>query len=64
MVFFEDVNSFLQHTVILETRLPKYNAYENCLMDVFTSFLTMCGFAHKHIELGRFSKMECLLSNH
>ncbi|KAK2739310.1 NACHT and TPR domain-containing protein [Colletotrichum kahawae] len=54
MVFFEDMNSFLQRIVILETRLPKYNAYQNCLMEVFTSFLTMCGFAHKYIELGRF----------
>ncbi|KAL0934771.1 NACHT and TPR domain-containing protein [Colletotrichum truncatum] len=56
MVFFEDMNSFLQRIVILETRLPKYKAYQNCLMDVFTSFLTMCGFAHKYIELGRFKK--------
>ncbi|KAK7424652.1 hypothetical protein QQZ08_008535 [Neonectria magnoliae] len=56
IVFFEDMNSFLQRIVILETRLPKYKAYENCLMDVFTSFLTMCGFAHKYIELGRFKK--------
>ena len=56
VVFFEDMNSFLQRIVILETRLPKYNAYQNCLMDVFTSFLNMCGFAHKYIELGRFSK--------
>ncbi|KAF3801822.1 hypothetical protein GCG54_00015042 [Colletotrichum gloeosporioides] len=54
MVFFEDMNSFLQRIVILETRLPKYNAYQNCLMDVFMSFLTMCGFAHKYIEVGRF----------
>ncbi|KAH7136344.1 hypothetical protein EDB81DRAFT_693393 [Dactylonectria macrodidyma] len=56
VVFFEDMNSFLQRIVILETRLPKYKAYQNCLMDVFTSFLTMCGFAHKYIELGRFKK--------
>ncbi|KAJ3953957.1 hypothetical protein N0V92_009547 [Colletotrichum tropicale] len=38
---------FLQRIVILVTRLPKYNVYQNCLMDVFTSFLAMCGFAHK-----------------
>ena len=25
-------------------------------MDVFTSFLTVCGYAHKYIELGRFKK--------
>ncbi|KAI5461781.1 hypothetical protein BGZ63DRAFT_386632 [Mariannaea sp. PMI_226] len=56
VVFFEDMNSFLQRITILETRLPKYKAYENCLMDVFTSFLTMCGYAHKYIELGRFKK--------
>ncbi|KAM5378662.1 hypothetical protein ACJZ2D_004461 [Fusarium nematophilum] len=56
VVFFEDMNSFLQRIVILETRMPKYKAYQNCLMEVFTSFLTMCGFAHKYIELGRFKK--------
>ncbi|EQB56295.1 hypothetical protein CGLO_03705 [Colletotrichum gloeosporioides Cg-14] len=54
MVFFEDMNSFLQRIVILETRLPKHNAYQNCSMDAFTSVLTMCGFAHKYIEVGRF----------
>ena len=57
MVFFEDMNSFLQRIVILETRLPKYDAYQNCLMDVFSAFLNMCAFAHKFIELGRFSKL-------
>ncbi|RTE79591.1 hypothetical protein BHE90_005917 [Fusarium euwallaceae] len=56
VVFFEDMNSFLQRIVILETRLPQYKAYQNCLMDVFTSFLKMCGYAHKYIELGRFKK--------
>ncbi|KAK1512403.1 uncharacterized protein CCOS01_14643 [Colletotrichum costaricense] len=56
MVFFEDMNSFLQRITILETRLPKHKGYQNCLMDVFTSFLVMCGFAHKFIELGRFKK--------
>ncbi|KAJ4251856.1 hypothetical protein NW762_011153 [Fusarium torreyae] len=56
VVFFEDMNSFLQRTVILESRLPAHKAYQNCLMDVFTSFLTMCGYAHKYIELGRFKK--------
>ncbi|RBR06164.1 uncharacterized protein FIESC28_11179 [Fusarium coffeatum] len=56
VVFFEDMNSFLQRVVILETRLPGHKAYQNCLMDVFTSFLTMCGYAHKYIELGRFKK--------
>ncbi|KAF7563389.1 hypothetical protein G7046_g719 [Stylonectria norvegica] len=56
VAFFEDMNSFLQRIVILETRVPKYKAYQNCLMDVFTSFLNMCGFAHKYIELGRFKK--------
>lgn len=56
VAFFEDMNSFLQRIVILETRMPKYKAYKNCLMDVFTSFLTMCGYAHKYIELGRFKK--------
>lgn len=55
VVFFEDMNAFLQRIVILETRMPKYKGFQNCLMDVFTSFLTMCGFAHKYIELGRFS---------
>ena len=53
--FFEDMNAFLQRITILETRLPRYKAYRNCLMDVFTSVLEMCGFATKYIELGRFS---------
>ncbi|KAH6991857.1 hypothetical protein EDB82DRAFT_459229 [Fusarium venenatum] len=56
IVFFEDMNSFLSRITILETRLPQHKAYQNCLMDVFTSLLTMCGFAHKYIELGRFKK--------
>lgn len=50
------MNSFLERVVILETRLPSHKAYQNCLMDVFTSFLTLTGYAHKYIELGRFSK--------
>ncbi|KAF4992395.1 hypothetical protein FGRMN_7207 [Fusarium graminum] len=56
IVFFEDMNSFLTRIAILETRLPQQKAYQNCLMEVFTSFLTLCGFAHKYIELGRFKK--------
>ncbi|KAF4971548.1 hypothetical protein FZEAL_9832 [Fusarium zealandicum] len=56
VVFFEDMNSFLQRIVILETRMPQHKTYQNCLMEVFTSFLTMCGYAHKYIELGRFKK--------
>ncbi|KAL7815852.1 hypothetical protein V8C26DRAFT_107768 [Trichoderma gracile] len=56
VVFFDDMNSFLQRVVILETRLPPHKAYQNCLMDVFTSFLTLTGYAHKYIELGRFKK--------
>lgn len=56
VVFFEDMNSFLERVTILETRLPSHKAYQNCLMDVFTSFLTLTGYAHKYIELGRFSK--------
>ncbi|KIX01404.1 uncharacterized protein Z518_09130 [Rhinocladiella mackenziei CBS 650.93] len=54
--FFEDMNAFLQRITILESRLPKYPAYRNCLMDVFTSVLEMCGFATKYIELGRFKR--------
>lgn len=54
VVFFQDMNSFLQRIVILETRMPKYKAYQNCLMDVFTSFLCMTAFAHKYIKQGRF----------
>ncbi|KAF4847889.1 hypothetical protein CGCSCA4_v005110 [Colletotrichum siamense] len=56
IVFFEDMNSFLQRISILESRLPQKKAYQNCLMEVFTSLLSMCGFAHKYIELGRFKK--------
>ncbi|EKG11466.1 hypothetical protein MPH_11481 [Macrophomina phaseolina MS6] len=54
--FFEDMNAFLQRITILESRLPSYPAYRNCLMDVFTAVLDMCGFATKYIELGRFKK--------
>ncbi|KAF1970445.1 hypothetical protein BU23DRAFT_600982 [Bimuria novae-zelandiae CBS 107.79] len=54
--FFEDMNSFLQRITILESRLPSYPAYRNCLMDVFTSVLEMCGFATKYIQLRRFKK--------
>ncbi|KAF2215757.1 hypothetical protein CERZMDRAFT_35005, partial [Cercospora zeae-maydis SCOH1-5] len=54
--FFEDMNAFLQRITILESRLPAYPAYRNCLMDVFTSILKMCGFATKYIELGRLKK--------
>ncbi|KAI8247854.1 hypothetical protein K4K53_001386 [Colletotrichum sp. SAR 10_77] len=50
IVFFEDMNSFLQRISILESRLPQKKAYQNCLMEVFTSLLNMCGFAHN--ELG------------
>ncbi len=50
------MNSFLQRIVILETRMPKEKAYRNCLIDVFTAFLKLCGFATKYIELGRFSE--------
>ena len=56
--FFEDMNAFLQRITILESRLPRYKAYRNCLMDVFTSVLAMCGFATKYIELGRFSEYD------
>ncbi|EHK50856.1 hypothetical protein TRIATDRAFT_279746 [Trichoderma atroviride IMI 206040] len=56
VVFFEDMNSFLERVTILETRLPPNRAYQNCLMDVFTAFLTLTGYAHKYIELGRFKK--------
>jgi tetratricopeptide (TPR) repeat protein len=54
--FFEDMNAFLQRITILESRLPNYPAYRNCLMDVFTSVLEMCGFATKYIQLKRFKK--------
>ncbi|KAJ4348566.1 uncharacterized protein N0V89_009943 [Didymosphaeria variabile] len=54
--FFEDMNAFLQRITILESRLPSYPAYRNCLMDAFTSVLEMCGFATKYIQLKRFKK--------
>ncbi|KAH8800920.1 hypothetical protein F5884DRAFT_890807 [Xylogone sp. PMI_703] len=56
IVFFDNMNSFLERVVILETRLPSNKAYRNCLMDVFMSFLAVCGYVHKYIELGRFKK--------
>ncbi|KAF5686654.1 hypothetical protein FCIRC_2797 [Fusarium circinatum] len=55
-VFFEDMKSFLQRITILEARLPKSKYYRVCLLDVFASFLVMCGFAQKFVELGRFKK--------
>ncbi|KAF5602224.1 hypothetical protein FPCIR_2009 [Fusarium pseudocircinatum] len=55
-VFFEDMKSFLQRITILEARLPKSKHYRVCLLDVFASFLVMCGFAQKFVELGRFKK--------
>ncbi|KAL7788360.1 hypothetical protein V8C37DRAFT_388324 [Trichoderma ceciliae] len=55
-IFLEDMKSFLQRILILEARLPQNKQYQACLMEVFTSFLTMCGFAHKFVELGRFKK--------
>ena len=56
VVFFNDMNIFLKRITILETRLPKYKAYQNCLMEVFSSFLSLCGVAQKYIELKRFKK--------
>lgn len=54
--FFEDMNNFLQRVTIIEKRVPRKKAYQNALMDVFSSLLHMCAVAHKFIALGRFSK--------
>ncbi|KAK4098055.1 hypothetical protein N658DRAFT_561330 [Parathielavia hyrcaniae] len=54
--FFEDMQSFLKRTVIIQSRLPPNGCWQNCLMDVFTSFLEMSGVATKFVELGRFKK--------
>ncbi|EXF77365.1 hypothetical protein CFIO01_10138 [Colletotrichum fioriniae PJ7] len=56
IVFFEDMNGFLKRIAILETRLPKHRAYQNCLMEVFVSMLTMCGQGRKCIDLRRFKR--------
>ncbi|KAK1502869.1 hypothetical protein CTAM01_04858 [Colletotrichum tamarilloi] len=56
VVFFEDMNGFLNRIAILETRLPKHRAYQNCLMEVFVSMLTICGQGRKCIDLRRFKK--------
>lgn len=56
--FFEDLNNFLERVTIIEKRVPRQPAYQNTLMDVFASFLRMCGLAHKLILLGRFSKSQ------
>ncbi|KAJ3481097.1 hypothetical protein NLG97_g7910 [Lecanicillium saksenae] len=56
VIFLDDMNSFLQRIAILEARCPRHKSYQNCLMDVFSSLLSMCGFAHKLIVLGRFKK--------
>lgn len=53
--FFEDMNNFLQRVTIIEKRVPRKKAYQNALMDVFSSLLHMCAVAHKFIALGRFS---------
>ena len=50
------MNSFLQRIVILEKRMPRQRAYQNCLMEVFSAFLKMCGFATEYIKKGRFSE--------
>ncbi|KAK3380777.1 hypothetical protein B0T24DRAFT_200521 [Lasiosphaeria ovina] len=55
-VFFNDMNSFLNRVIILEKRMPQHRAYRNCLMEVFTAFLKMCGFATEYTKLGRFKK--------
>ncbi|KAF4995949.1 hypothetical protein FGRMN_4804 [Fusarium graminum] len=62
-VFFEDMKSFLQRIMILETRLPNSKHYRVCLTDVFASFLLMCGFAQRFVELGRFRKWVTNLIN-
>ncbi|CZS83302.1 unnamed protein product [Fusarium graminearum] len=62
-VFFEDMKSFLQRIIILETRLPKSRHYRVCVLDVFASFLIMCGLAQKFVELGRFRKWVSNLVN-
>ncbi|UPK97007.1 hypothetical protein LCI18_007942 [Fusarium solani-melongenae] len=54
--FFEDMKSFLARIVIIEKRIPNSKPYHNCLMDVFTAFLSMSGIATKYIDLGRFKK--------
>nr|CEG05133.1 unnamed protein product [Fusarium clavum] len=62
-VFFEDMKSFLQRILILENRLPKSRHYQVCVLEVFASFLIMCGLAQKFVELGRFRKWIANLLN-
>ncbi|RGP75727.1 nacht and tpr domain-containing [Fusarium sporotrichioides] len=62
-IFFEDMKSFLHRITILEARLPKSRHYRVCLLDVFASFLVMCGLAQKFVELGRFTLSEKWISN-
>lgn len=53
--FFEDMNNFLQRVTIIEKRVPRKPAYQNALMDVFSSLLHMCAVARKFVDIGRFS---------
>ncbi|KAK4182295.1 hypothetical protein QBC35DRAFT_347446, partial [Podospora australis] len=39
--FFEDMQSFLERTIIIQSRVTPNQGWERCLMDVFTAFLVM-----------------------
>lgn len=54
--FFEDMNNFLQRVTIIAERVPRKDAYQNALMDVFASMLSLCGAARNYIVLGKFSR--------
>lgn len=56
VVFFEDMNNFLKRVQIIEQKVPRSRAYQNCLVEVFASFLKMCGYARDYMALGRFKK--------
>lgn len=51
--FFEEMNSFLQRVSIIEKRVPQKKAYQNALMDVFASLLSLCAIARSYILRGK-----------
>lgn len=56
--FFVDFTMFLRRMKILENRLPEQGAFHDCVFDVFSSLLRMCGIATRYIQLKRFSKLK------
>jgi hypothetical protein len=54
------MNAFLRRISILEQKLPSYTEYRNCIGDVFSAMLFLCGHVTKKIDRGRFSEYTTL----